>query len=50
MCCCDSPEAVYRVVTLLCAIAKSVPIGTNLGFVEALWMLVSGCLLATRGR
>lgn len=43
------PEAVYRVVLLLCAIVKTVPIGTNLGLVEVLWMLVSGRLLATRG-
>ena len=40
------PEAVYRVVTLLCAVVKTVPIGTNLGLVEVLWMLVSGRLLA----
>jgi hypothetical protein len=43
------PEAVYRVVALLCAIVKAVPIGTNLGLVEVLWMLVSGRLLVTRG-
>lgn len=43
------PEAVYRVVTLLCGVVKTVPIGTNLGLVEVLWMLVSGRLLATRG-
>ncbi|MGI8912351.1 MAG: hypothetical protein ACR2JY_00940 [Chloroflexota bacterium] len=43
------PETVYRVVTLLCAIVKTVPIGTNLGLVAVLWMLVSGRLLATRG-
>ena len=36
------PGAVYRVVTLLCAVVKTVPIGTNLGLVEVLWMLVSG--------
>ena len=43
------PETVYRVVTLLCAVVQTVPIGTNLGLVEVLWMLVSGRLLATRG-
>ena len=43
------PESVYRVVLLLCAVVKTVPIGTNLGLVEVLWMLVSGRLLATRG-
>lgn len=43
------PDAGYRVVTLLCAVVKTVPIGTNLGLVEVLWMLVSGRLLVTRG-
>ncbi len=47
------PEAVYRVVTLLCAVVKTVPIGTNLGLVEVLWMSAQrapgGRLLATRG-
>jgi len=43
------PEAVYRVVTLLCAIVKRAPMGTNLGLVAVLWMLVSGRLLMTRG-
>jgi hypothetical protein len=43
------PEAVYRVVTLLCAVVQTAPVGTNLGLVEVLWMLVSGRLLATRG-
>jgi len=47
------PEAVYRVVTLLCAVVKTVPIGTNLGLVEVLWMRAQGApggrLLATRG-
>lgn len=42
-------ELVYRVLGLLCAIVTSVPIGTNLGLVCMLWMLVSGRLLATRG-
>ena len=43
------PEPVYRVVVVLCAVVKTVPIGTNLGLVEVLWMLVSGRLLVTRG-
>ena len=47
------PDAVYRVVTLLCAVVKTVPIGTNLGLVEVLWMSAQrapgGRLLATRG-
>src|SRR5437763_2423436 len=43
------PEAVYRMLTLLCSLLVSVPIGTNLGLLHLLWMLVSGQLLATRG-
>jgi hypothetical protein len=40
---------VYRVVQLLSAVVGRVPIGTNLGLVLVLWMLVSGQLLETRG-
>jgi hypothetical protein len=36
-------------LTLLCALVVSVPVGTNLGLLHVLWMLVSGQLLATRG-
>jgi hypothetical protein len=36
-------------LTLLCALVMQVPVGTNLGLVHLLWMLVSGQLLATRG-
>src|SRR5215210_180906 len=43
------PEAVYRMLRLLCARVEGVPIGTNLGLLHLLWMLVSGRLLATRG-
>jgi DDE superfamily endonuclease len=43
------PEAVYRMLTLLCALVGTLPIGTNLGLVHLLWMLVSGRLLASRG-
>lgn len=43
------PEAVYRMLTLLCSLVASMPVGTNLGLVHLLWMLVSGQLLATRG-
>src|SRR5438876_6573547 len=43
------PEAVYRMLTLLCPLVAAVPIGTNLGLLHLLWMLVSGQLLATRG-
>ena len=42
-------EAVYRVIVVLCAVVAGVPIGTNLGLVHLLWMLVSGRLLETRG-
>jgi hypothetical protein len=40
---------VYRVIGVLCAVVAAVPIGTNLGLVHLLWMLVSGRLLETRG-
>ena len=42
-------EVVYRVVGVLCAVVAATPIGTNLGLVHLLWMLVSGRLLETRG-
>src|SRR5438045_1355974 len=42
-------ETVYRVVVVLCAVVSGTPIGTNLGLVHVLWMLVSGRLLETRG-
>jgi len=41
--------AVYRMMTLLCTLVRSLPVGTNLGLLHLLWMLVSGQLLATRG-
>lgn len=43
------PEAVYRIVVLLYTLVAPLPIGTNLGMLHLLWMLVSGQLLATRG-
>src|SRR5689334_15411802 len=43
------PEPVYRMLTLLCTLVLPVPVGTNLGLLHLLWMLVSGQLLATRG-
>ena len=43
------PEAVYRMLRLLCPLVVSVPVGTTLGLLHLLWMLVSGQLLATRG-
>lgn len=43
------PEVVYRMMTLLCALVAPLPVGTNLGLLHLLWMLVSGQLLAARG-
>src|SRR6476646_9864899 len=43
------PEAVYRMLTLLCALVSVLPIGTNLGLLHLLWMVTSGRLLAWRG-
>src|SRR5437879_2046356 len=43
------PEAVYRMLVLLCTLVAPLPIGTNLGLLHLLWMLISGHLLATRG-
>src|SRR5258708_10723555 len=43
------PKAVSRMLTLLCTLVVALPVGTNLGLLHLLWMLVSGRLLATRG-
>src|SRR3954464_13824500 len=43
------PETVYQVMTLLCGLVAPLPIGTNLGLLHLLWMLVSGRLLSSRG-
>jgi hypothetical protein len=43
------PAAVYRMLTLLCALVGLLPIGTNLGLLHLLWMVVSGRLLTSRG-
>src|SRR5947209_11890380 len=43
------PEAVYRMLTLLCSLVVACRRGTNLGLLHLLWMLVSGRLLASRG-
>ena len=43
------PEAVYRMLTLLCRLVAACPVGTNLGLLQLLWMLASGRLLASRG-
>src|SRR5215210_2993240 len=42
-------ETVYGVLRLICALVTPAPIGTNLGLLHLLWMLVSGRLLETRG-
>src|SRR4051812_8053815 len=43
------PEAVYRTMQLLWSLVAGCPLGTNLGLLHLLWMLVSGRLLAARG-
>jgi hypothetical protein len=43
------PDAVCQVMTLLCGLVTPLPIGTNLGLLHLLWMLVSGRLLGARG-
>lgn len=40
---------VYRVMTFLCTLVTPLPVGTNLGLLHLLWMLLSGQLLASRG-
>lgn len=42
-------DAVSRTMALLCALVAALPIGTNLGLLHLLWMLVSGRLLGGRG-
>ena len=42
-------ETVSRTIEVLCAVVAGTPIGTNLGLLHLLWMLVSGRLLETRG-
>jgi hypothetical protein len=43
------PDAVCRMLTLLCTLVVACPIGTNLGLLHLLWMLASGRLLGARG-
>jgi hypothetical protein len=43
------PEAVYRTMTLLCALVRALPSGTNLGLLHLRWLLASGRFLASRG-
>jgi len=42
-------EAVYRVLRLVSALVVGVPIGTNLGLLHLLWMVLCGQLLLSRG-
>jgi hypothetical protein len=42
-------ETVYRVLTLVSALVVDVPIGTNLGLLHLVWMVLCGKLLVTRG-
>lgn len=39
------PDAVCRMLTLLCTLVVACPIGTNLGLLHLLWMLASGQLI-----
>lgn len=43
------PATVYRVMKVLCTLVRTLPIGTNLGLVHLLWMVLSGALLVSRG-
>jgi hypothetical protein len=43
------PEAVHQVMMMLSTLVAPLPIGTNLGPLHLLWMLVSGRLLSSRG-
>lgn len=43
------PAPVYRVMTVLSALVCALPIGTNLGLLLVLWMLLRGELLTSRG-
>ncbi len=42
-------DAVYQVMRMLCALVLPLPVGTNLGLLHLLRMLVSGRLLGARG-
>src|SRR5258706_528914 len=43
------PKAASRMLPLLGALVVALPVGTNLGLLHLLWMVVSGRLLTTRG-
>jgi hypothetical protein len=42
-------EHVSQMMTLLCSVVRTLPVGTNLALLHLLWMMVSGCLLLSRG-
>lgn len=42
-------EPVYRTMSLLCSLVVALPVGTNLGLLHLLWMMLSGQLLKSRG-
>jgi len=42
-------EHVSQMMTALCQVVRTLPIGTNLGLLHLLWALVSGQLLLSRG-
>ena len=42
-------EAGYRVLTLVRGLVVDLPVGTNLGLLHLLWMLLCGKLLLSRG-
>jgi hypothetical protein len=44
------PNVVSRMLPLLCTLVVPLRVGTNLGLLHLLWMLVSGRLLTTWGR
>jgi len=43
------PIAVSQTMLALCVVIQDLPIGTNLGMLHFLWMLMSGSLLPSRG-
>jgi hypothetical protein len=42
-------ESVLQTMSLLCSVVETLPVGTNLGLLHLLWMMVCGCLLVSRG-
>jgi hypothetical protein len=43
------PQPVSEMMSLLCAVVRTLPVGTNLALLHLLWMMVSGQLLLSRG-